>query len=236
MTLPVAILAGGLGTRLQPFTLTTPKALVPVGEEAFIDHQIRLLAGQGFTRIVICTGYLGDQIMAHVGTGKQYGWDDLEIAYSCDGPEPLGTAGAIRKALPLLGPSFGVLYGDVYPLYDLVAIQQHFIHSGGTVVMAVRSPGRGNVKYALGQVTAYNPIGGFDYGDAGFSVMSASAIAHSIDPSLRADIADLGLLFVWLAAGHCMDGYEVTEPVYEVGSFEGLAEFKDYLSRRVLHG
>lgn len=60
--LPVAILAGGLGTRLDPVTRQMPKALVEVRGEPFLSHQLRLLRANGIARVVLCVGYLGEQI------------------------------------------------------------------------------------------------------------------------------------------------------------------------------
>ncbi len=108
---PVAILAGGLATRLRPITETIPKALVPVAGEPFLAHQLRQLRAQGLRRVVLCAAYLGEMIEAEFGDGQSHG---MEIDYSLDGPRLLGTGGALRRALPLLGDRFFVLYGDSY--------------------------------------------------------------------------------------------------------------------------
>jgi len=214
MSLTVAILCGGMGTRLKPLTNTTPKSLVEIAGVPFINYQLRHLARQGFERVVLCIGYRGGQIAEFVGSGQRFG---LDVAYSADGGLPLGTAGAIRKALPFLGPTFGVLYGDVYPLYDLQSICSSSAANVG--VMAVRSPGQGNIKYEAGRVLAYGL--GHTHGDAGFSVLGATAFAGVA--------VDLGYVFNNLARHGYLDGYLVTEPGYEVGSFEGLAKFERYV-------
>src|SRR5512134_984993 len=101
MTLyPVVILAGGLATRLRPITERIPKALVEVAGRPFIFRQLDYLHGQGVARVVVCSGYLGDQIEAAVGDGRAFG---LDIRHSIDGPVLLGTGGALKQALPLLG-------------------------------------------------------------------------------------------------------------------------------------
>jgi NDP-sugar pyrophosphorylase family protein len=109
--LPVAILAGGLATRLRPVTETIPKSLIDVNGEPFIAHQLRLLRSEGVERAVICTGYLGEAVREFAGDGRGFG---IDLAYCEDGPKLRGTAGAIRNALPLLGDRFLVLYGDSY--------------------------------------------------------------------------------------------------------------------------
>src|SRR5947209_10631104 len=109
--LPVAVLAGGLATRLGPLARATPKCLLEVADRPFIHHQLRLLRGQGVGRVVLCLGHLGELVVEAVGDGAEFG---LELAYSFDGPELRGTAGARRRALDLLGPAGFVLYGDPY--------------------------------------------------------------------------------------------------------------------------
>src|SRR5437764_13922492 len=98
--LPIAILAGGLATRLRPITETIPKALIEIAGEPFLGHQLRLLSRGGIRRAVLCVGYLGEQIREYAGDGSAFG---LRVEYAFDGPQLLGTAGAIRRALPLLG-------------------------------------------------------------------------------------------------------------------------------------
>src|ERR1700761_771854 len=107
----VAILAGGLATRLRPITEKIPKSLAPVAGEPFLAHQLRLLHSRGVRRAVLCVGYLGEMIESEFGDGSAFG---VELRYSFDGPRLLGTGGALRRALPALRDPFFVLYGDSY--------------------------------------------------------------------------------------------------------------------------
>lgn len=125
--LPVAILAGGLGTRLQPITATLPKALVKVNGEPFLVHQLRLLRANQIEHVVLCVGYLGEMIRESIGEGHALG---LRVDYAFDGPTLRGTAGAIRNALPFLGEAFFVLYGDSYLPCDYGAVERAFLESG----------------------------------------------------------------------------------------------------------
>src|SRR5580765_1312436 len=124
--LPVAILAGGFATRLRPITEMIPKALVDVAGRPFIVRQIEYLRDQGAARIVLCVGYLGEQIEAVVGDGRGLG---LEVVYSYDGPRLLGTGGALRRALPKLGEQFLVMYGDSWLPIDFKAVESAFFSS-----------------------------------------------------------------------------------------------------------
>ena len=103
---PVAILAGGLATRLWPVTDKTPKALLSVAGEPFLLHQVRLLHSHGLRKIVLCVGYLGEMIKAKLGDGSSLG---VQIVYSFDGPILLGTGGALKRALPMLDKRFLVI-------------------------------------------------------------------------------------------------------------------------------
>jgi len=111
LDIPIAILAGGLATRLRPITEKIPKSLVPVAGKPFLAHQLELLRARGIKRIVLCIGYLGEMIQKDFGDGSAYG---VHLDYSFDGPKLLGTGGALKRALPKLGNEFFVLYGDSY--------------------------------------------------------------------------------------------------------------------------
>jgi NDP-sugar pyrophosphorylase family protein len=131
---PVAILAGGLATRLRPMTHKTPKALIDVAGRPFIFRQLDYLHRQGVARVVLCTGYLGEQIADVVGDGKAFG---LEVLYSPDGPTLLGTGGALKQALPQLGERFFVLYGDSFLPCDFREVHNAFLHCGRPALMTV---------------------------------------------------------------------------------------------------
>lgn len=124
--LPVAILAGGLATRLRPITQEIPKSLIEVAGKPFICHQLDHLRQQGINSVVLCIGYLGEMIQEVVGDGSRWG---MHIRYSPDGPSLLGTGGALRQALPLLGEHFFILYGDSYLPIDCSEVEKTYIAS-----------------------------------------------------------------------------------------------------------
>src|ERR1051326_5697404 len=109
--MPVIILAGGLAMRMRPLTEHIPKALIEVAGRPFLWHQLQLLKRHGLRRAVLAVGYLGEEIQRQFGNGSELG---IALEYSFDSPSPLGTAGAIKKALSLLPERFFVLYGDSY--------------------------------------------------------------------------------------------------------------------------
>ena len=123
--LPVALLAGGMATRLRPITEKIPKLLVEVAGEPFFSHQLRLLKKNGLTKIVLCVGYLGEMIVEQYGDGSKWG---VSIEYAFDGPKLLGTGGALIRALPKLGDAFYMLYGDSYLPVDYCAVGDFFVN------------------------------------------------------------------------------------------------------------
>jgi len=104
------LLAGGKGTRLRPYTTSIPKPLVPIGDEcAIIEIVLRQLARDGFRRVTIAIGHLGELIRAYVGTGEQWG---LEVDYATE-DKPLSTMGPVVALLDKLPDQFLVLNGDI---------------------------------------------------------------------------------------------------------------------------
>src|SRR5262249_57878107 len=123
----------------------------------FLWHQLQLLKGHGVRRAVLALGFLGESIKERFGDGSEMG---ISIDYSFDGTQPLGTAGAVRKALPLLPERFFVLYGDSYLLCDYRAIEAAFRHSGRAALMTVyRNEGQydsSNVEYDGSRIIRYD--------------------------------------------------------------------------------
>jgi N-acetyl-alpha-D-muramate 1-phosphate uridylyltransferase len=231
--LPVAILAGGLATRLLPLTEKVPKALLPIHGEPFIAHQLRLLAAAGVKRVVLCVGYLGELIQEFVGDGSRF---RLTADFSFDGPTLRGTAGAIQQALPQLGPEFFVLYGDSYLPCDYRAVQAAYRASGKEALMTVfRNDGQwdtSNVDYSGGRIWAYdkkNPTSCMHYIDYGLGIFHDSAFAAKVGCQAH-DLADI---YRDLLACGALAGFEMHERFYEIGSATGLKEFSDYLAKRI---
>jgi len=106
------LLVGGLGTRLRPVVPSAPKPLARIGDRPFLQLLVRQLASQGLRRLVMCTGYLGDQIEHEFGDGTDF---DVKIEYSQE-PQALGTAGAVKFAQRYLEtlPYFLVTNGDSF--------------------------------------------------------------------------------------------------------------------------
>jgi len=227
--LPVAILAGGLATRLQPITRSMPKSLVPVAGRPFVEHQLERLRDAGVRRVVFCVGHLGERIEAAVGDGARFG---LQAAYSYDGPQQLGTGGALKRALPALGDAFFVLYGDSLVRCDFAALEKAFRAAGKPAMMTVfRNAGQwdtSNILYRDGAIQRYDkkaPSAEMQHIDFGVSVCTRAAL-ESCASGEPCDLADAyGAL---LAKGQ-LAAVEVFERFYEIGSPRGLEETERYV-------
>src|SRR5258708_32799331 len=137
-SIDVAVLAGGLGTRLRPVLGETPKILAPIGGRPYLDHLLSWLAGFGATRGVLCLGFRAELVLDHV---KRNPFPGLEVGTSIE-PEPLGTAGALSLAGPQL-PSDLVLgmNGDTFVDADLAAfVAAHRQAGGGASVLGATVP------------------------------------------------------------------------------------------------
>lgn len=222
--LPVALLAGGLATRLRPITEKIPKLLVEVAGEPFFSHQLRLLKRAGLTKVVLCVGYLGDKVVELYGDGSAWG---VEIEYSFDGPTLLGTGGALIRALPKLGNAFYVLYGDSYLPIDYLRVGETFLQSDRLGLMTVfKNLGRydaSNVWFENGSIQCYDKkcqSPQMQHIDYGLGVFQAAAFeGFPVDRAV-----DLSSVQQTLVSQQQLVGYEVEHRFYEIGSHEGLNE------------
>ena len=234
MKLPIAILAGGLATRLHPLTSTVPKSLIPIDGEPFIAHQLRMLRRKGARRVVLCVGYLCEKIEDFVGDGSRFG---LQVDYSFDGCQLLGTGGALRKAAHLLRPGFLVIYGDSYLDCDYESVEQGFLDSQKAGLMTVfRNEGKwdsSNVLFENGRMVRYSKtdrhpsMAHIDYGLGAIQV-------HALERIPRGESYDLGHLYEELLAAGQLAAHEVKERFYEIGSFAGIRELEERFRRTKL--
>ena len=223
----ICILAGGLGKRLGERTVGIPKPLLDVAGEPFVLHQLRLLAEHGAERVVLCVGYLGEMIEDRVGPAR-YG---IAIAYSYDSTQLDGTLGAIRRALPLLGDRFLVLYGDTYLRLDYRAAVAGWIQSDAPALMTVlRNDGRwdtSNVVYTDGRVRVYDkhhPTSEMHWIDYGLGGLTGEAL-RVVDERE----GDLAVLYQRVAQTGSLYGFLATERFYEIGTPGALAETEAFL-------
>ena len=227
------ILAGGLGTRLWPLTSSVPKPLVPVAGVPYLEHQIRLLARQSITDILILTGYLGEQVEACFGDGRRLG---VHIRYSREW-QPLGTGGALRQARPLLADSFLVIYGDSYLPIEYAAVSRLLSAATDGAVMAVYRDASGETDVSAnvaldvdGAVLRYDkrtPGADLQYVEAGVLALRRS-ILDLMPPDGKVSLEEE--VFPILIGRRRLLGFPTTQRFYDMGTPERLQSIEGYLS------
>lgn len=173
------ILAGGKGTRLRPYTTSIPKPLVPIGDEtAILEIVLRQLARDGFGRITIAIGHLGELIRAYVGSGEQWG---LQVDYATE-ERPLGTMGPVVAILDRLPGQFLVLNGDI--LTDLRYSALLEAHASSDAVLTIATYRRqvdvdfGVLEVEAGRVVGFTEKPKLDYQvSMGVYALSRSALS-----------------------------------------------------------
>jgi NDP-sugar pyrophosphorylase family protein len=230
--MPAVILAGGLATRLRPLTDTIPKSLLEVAGHPFLWHQLQLLKRNGIRHVILAVAYLGEKIYERFGNGAQLG---VRLEYSFDGPVLLGTAGAIRKALPLLSERFFVLYGDSYLTCDFSAVERSFRQSNLPGLMTVyrnnNQHDRSNVSFDGTRILRYDKRGNYSdlqYIDYGLSAFHRSAFSDLPD----GESCDLAIVCNRLLHDGNMGAFEVHDRFYEIGSPAGLYDTERFLKTR----
>ncbi len=228
------ILAGGLGTRMHPFTEKMPKCLIPIHGRPFVDYQLDLLKTGGVENVVLCLGFLGEMVEAHLGDGASRG---IRIVYSWDSPESSGTAGALKNAEALLETTFFLTWGDSYVRVDhpamfaahrarsseLAATMGVFFNQNAYDSSNVEMAGEKVVRYAKGP-----PQLRLNYIDAGISIFERTALK---DIPRQQNIGLDAFFSSWASDGR-LGAYEVADRFYEVGSWAGLSDFEKFIAER----
>ena len=229
----IVVLAGGEGTRLYPVTKTIPKTMVEVAGKPFISHQLALFRKNGIKKVIICAGYLGEQIKDFVKDGKAFG---IKVDLSFDGKKLRGTGGAIRKAARLLDKVFFVIYGDSYLNIAFKPISDYFFshHEKGlmTVLKNDNKWDTSNTLYSDGHILAYDKkmvTKDMKHIDYGLSIFRKEVFTDAT----YGDVFDLTDVYKDLMLKGKLLGYEVKKRFYEMGSRNGLKETEKYLKKRV---
>lgn len=228
--IPIVILAGGLATRLRPLTDNIPKSMLQIAGEPFISHQLRYLKSQGALRVVICLGYLGEQIEKYIESKNRFG---LEIIYSYDGKELVGTGGAIKKALPYLPNFFFVQYGDSYLPINYCEIEKYFFLQQKSALMTIYENNNkydsSNVEYFDGLVIKYSKnilSKEMKYIDYGLGILNATNFDNYPE---KFDLSDI---YADLATQKKLAGFQEFNRFYEIGSNKGIADTQNFFLMR----
>ncbi len=211
------LLAGGLGSRLRPYTMNIPKPLLPLGDVPVVEIVLRQLASQGFDRAVLTVGHLSPLLMAFLGDGSQYG---LKIDYQLE-EIPLGTAGPLRMVQDLEEHVL-VMNGDLLTTLDFAGLMKRHVDTGadGTITITKRTV---DIDYGVvhrtpdGQLDRYEEKPSFDYHvSMGINVLSRSAV--DLVPEGRFDMPDLMTALV--AAGRPVRCHETADYWQDIGRID----------------
>jgi NDP-sugar pyrophosphorylase family protein len=229
--IPVVILAGGLATRMRPVTEKIPKSMIDVNGKPFIYHQLRLLKDKGISHVILCLGYLGEQVAGYVGNG-----DDFRLQVDCffDGDKLLGTGGAIKHIGEKLPVRFFVLYGDSYLDIDYKAVETAYYSSAKRGLMTIfkneNKWDTSNIIFKNGEIIKYSKkskINEMNYIDYGLGILEKSVFASFSDNNPF----DLAEVYEYLADTRQVAAYEAYERFYEIGSPAGLSELCNKLAK-----
>lgn len=226
--LPIAILAGGLAIRMRPLTCATPKALLPVAGKPFLFHQLDMLQAQNAQIVILCTGYMGNQIKEAIH--RENSWK-LDILFSDDGENLLGTGGAIKKAASLVQSSLMVLYGDSWVQIDFGQVSNYFQNINISSLMTVYNNNdlydKSNVYYKDGHIIKYDKVNlvpemrHIDYGLGCVSYESIQGWPNTFD---------LSQYYTAMAKQGQLAGYEASQRFYEIGSKQGYEEIQRFFA------
>jgi NDP-sugar pyrophosphorylase family protein len=237
VSMQCVVLAGGLGTRMGRWTSEIPKAMIPVAGLPFVRHQLDLLVNGGVSDVLICTGYLGEMIERETVDQPTPG---LSVRCLADGPQLIGTAGALRRASAkgLVDDVFLVLYGDSYLEIDYRSVWNTFDSVRFKALMTVlhndEELDRSNAAFDNGMVTMYrkgveDPASlGLEFVDYGLSIITRATLDELVPEDEHSDLAGL---FEQLAEADVLQGFRAANRFYEIGSESGLVDLEAHLAR-----
>ncbi len=215
------ILAAGLGTRLRPLTLHTPKPLLAVGGKPLIVWHIEALKQAGVIDIVINTAWLGEKLVDALGDGAALG---VRIHWSHEA-EPLETAGGIQKALPLLGDEpFLLVNGDIWTRVDFAPLVSRALGDDEAhLVLVTNPPQHPNGDFRLNDGRVYSD------GESKLTFAGISLLSPSLFAALPAGKAPLAPILRQAMAAGRVSGEQLTGHWVDVGTPERLAELDEQI-------
>lgn len=231
----VVVLAGGLGTRAGSLTRDgqLPKALVDVAGRPFIDRKLDELAEFGATEVLLLTGHGSDALSEHFARHAPV----LPVVLIADGPQLLGTGGAVRAAIDSLSDQFWLTYGDTFLQVPAAAAEHAFDSAAvGGLMTVLHNRDRwqlSNTTVNGGFVVGYDKtsaVGRHEWIDYGMLLLRRDTF-REFPPETYADLSEV---IVSLVSRHQLVAYEVTERFHDIGTPEAHRETSAMFKRRDL--
>lgn len=229
------ILCGGLGTRLRPLTDTMPKPMVPVNGRPFLEHLVRQIITQGIRRVLLLTGYHGEMIKEHFGTGETF---DVEISYS-HGPAEWDTGRRIWEARGQLDSRFLLLYSDNFVQFNLQRLLVLHQKNNFPISLLLAPKEKGNIRVSFdGKIEAYDKTRsgeGFDYVEVGYMLIERDVVLPDFSSCTGFPDFNFSALLQSYAQQSKISGLVVRDPYHSISDVSRLQLMCDYLrSKRIL--
>jgi len=221
------VLCGGKGTRVSKFTKQIPKCLIDINGKPFLYYQLKFLKKNNINNVVISVGYLAKKVREYIKNNIDF----INIKIKDDGKKLLGTGGAILKSTNLLKTNFFVIYGDSYLNFKL----KKLVKKKNLVTMAIF---KNNNKYDKSNIELNNSEKIFYYKNKDnkklqFIDYGASYVNKQIFKGIKKNVKfDLSDLFEEISKKNMLSGYKVRKRFYEIGSYSGIKDFKNYLKKK----
>lgn len=226
MKWPVAILAGGRGTRLQEETVVKPKPMVEIGDKPILWHIMKTYAAYGFHEFVIALGYKGEYIREYFSHSVDPGWK----VHLLDTGEDTETGGRVRQVLEFTQTGTFLTYGDGLANIHIPSLLKfHQANGVWATITAVNPPARfGRIKFGLDGVIISGfdekPVLGYDYINGGFMVVEPEVLSTDMsnkdvfEKSSLPQLANAGMLAGYIHEGfwQCMDTLREKEMLNEL--------------------
>ena len=229
MTLPkqAAILCGGLGTRLRPYTLDMPKPMIPINKKPFLEYLIEQLKENGISEIILMTGYLGEKIHKYFGNGERL---NIEILYS-KGPVEWSTGRRLYEIKELLNDHFMLLYSDNFVPFNLEKAYECYIQKNVKLSFVVQSKISGNIRLREdGIVDIYDKsrsASNLDMVELGYMIVSKKVFEYYPPNDKNIDFYQI---IDSLAKEKQLAGFEIRDKYYSISDPERLNKMRNYLT------
>jgi len=224
----IVVLCAGKATRLYPLTKKIPKSMIRVCGKPFLEHQIELFRKNKIFDVVLCIGFLGEQIEEYFGDGKSFG---VSIKYSRE-KEPIDTGTTLKNAKKLLNDEFFVIYGDSYLLNDYQEAYNYFkkfnklglmtIYKNYEKLEANTVIAEGNFIKKFDKENPNQP--GMIYTEFGLNIFKKKVL-----DSVRKKAFPIGDYFKKLIEKKELLAFETPKRFYEIGSPNSLKETSDFI-------